>query len=73
MFTEPLAYGEFTRKISVARILRTDSGGVQEETPSLGNSASVLRSNTARPGTAVAGIGKAFGSNEESIDQEVTT
>ena len=34
--TEPLAYGEFTRMLSLAHIVLTDSGGVQEEAPSLG-------------------------------------
>ena len=33
LVTEPLAYGEFTRLLSRAHIVLTDSGGVQEEAP----------------------------------------
>ncbi|MGO4436062.1 non-hydrolyzing UDP-N-acetylglucosamine 2-epimerase, partial [Paenarthrobacter sp. RAF9] len=44
--TEPLAYGEFTRLLSLAHIVLTDSGGVQEEAPSLGKPVLVMRDNT---------------------------
>ena len=36
LVTEPLPYGEFTRMLSLAHVVLTDSGGVQEEAPSLG-------------------------------------
>ncbi|MFP3637297.1 UDP-N-acetylglucosamine 2-epimerase, partial [Bacillus sp. SIMBA_033] len=43
--TEPLAYGEFTRMLSLAHVVLTDSGGVQEEAPSLGKPVLVMREN----------------------------
>lgn len=72
MVTEPLAYGEFTRLISMARIVLTDSGGVQEEAPSLGKPVLVMRDNTERPEAVVAGTVKLIGTNEETIVSEVT-
>ncbi|WP_186759509.1 non-hydrolyzing UDP-N-acetylglucosamine 2-epimerase [Arthrobacter alpinus] len=69
--TEPLAYGEFTRMISMAHIVLTDSGGVQEEAPSLGKPVLVMRANTERPEAVVAGTVKLIGTNEDTIVSEV--
>lgn len=69
--TEPLAYGEFTRLIAAANIVLTDSGGVQEEAPSLGKPVLVMRENTERPEAVVAGTVKLIGTNEELIFESV--
>ncbi|MFB9164911.1 non-hydrolyzing UDP-N-acetylglucosamine 2-epimerase [Arthrobacter psychrochitiniphilus] len=72
LVTEPLAYGEFTRMMSMAHIVLTDSGGVQEEAPSLGKPVLVMRDNTERPEAVVAGTVKLIGGNEQTIVSEVT-
>lgn len=72
MVTEPLAYGEFTRLISMAHIVLTDSGGVQEEAPSLGKPVLVMRDNTERPEAVVAGTCKLIGTDGDRIVTEVT-
>jgi UDP-N-acetylglucosamine 2-epimerase (non-hydrolysing) len=71
--TEPLAYGEFTRMLSLATVVLTDSGGVQEEAPSLGKPVLVMRENTERPEAVDAGTVKLIGTDEERIVREVTT
>lgn len=70
--TEPLAYGEFTRMLSLANIVLTDSGGVQEEAPSLGKPVLVMRENTERPEAVTAGTVTLIGTDEERIVTEVT-
>jgi UDP-N-acetylglucosamine 2-epimerase (non-hydrolysing) len=72
LVTEPLAYGEFTRMLSRAHIVLTDSGGVQEEAPSLGKPVLVMRENTERPEALEAGTVKLIGTDEERIVDEVT-
>jgi UDP-N-acetylglucosamine 2-epimerase (non-hydrolysing) len=69
--TEPLAYGEFTRMLSLAHIVLTDSGGVQEEAPSLGRPVLVMRDNTERPEAVDAGTVALIGTDEERIFKEV--
>lgn len=69
--TEPLAYGEFTRMLSVAHVVLTDSGGVQEEAPSLGKPVLVMRENTERPEAVTAGTVNLIGTDEERIVTEV--
>lgn len=69
--TEPLAYGEFTRMLSIAHIVLTDSGGVQEEAPSLGKPVLVMRDNTERPEAVTAGTVSLIGTDEEVIVKEV--
>lgn len=71
--TEPLSYGEFTRMLSMATIVLTDSGGVQEEAPSLGKPVLVMRDNTERPEAVDAGTAKLIGTHEDRIVREVTT
>jgi UDP-N-acetylglucosamine 2-epimerase (non-hydrolysing) len=73
LVTEPLAYGEFTRLLSRAHIVLTDSGGVQEEAPSLGKPVLVMRDNTERPEALEAGTVKLIGTEEERIVAEVTS
>lgn len=69
--TEPLAYGEFTRMLSLAHIVLTDSGGVQEEAPSLGKPVLVMRDNTERPEAVDAGTVMLIGTNEGRVFEEV--
>lgn len=71
LITEPLPYGEFTRLISLAHVVLTDSGGVQEEAPSLGKPVLVMRDNTERPEAVVAGTVKLIGTDEHVIVNEV--
>lgn len=69
--TEPLAYGEFTRLLSIAHVVLTDSGGVQEEAPSLGKPVLVMRDNTERPEAVHAGTVRLIGTCENRIFAEV--
>lgn len=69
--TDPLPYGEFTRMLSLATVVLTDSGGVQEEAPSLGKPVLVMRENTERPEAVDAGTVRLIGTSEERIVTEV--
>ncbi|GAA1731254.1 UDP-N-acetylglucosamine 2-epimerase (non-hydrolyzing) [Isoptericola hypogeus] len=71
--TEPLGYGEFTRLLALASVVLTDSGGIQEEAPSLGKPVLVLRENTERPEAVSAGTVRLIGTDEDRIVDEVTT
>lgn len=71
IITEPLAYGEFTRMLALSHIVLTDSGGVQEEAPSLGKPVLVMRDNTERPEAVAAGTVTLIGTDEERIVTEV--
>jgi len=72
IITEPLAYGEFTRMLGLSHVVLTDSGGVQEEAPSLGKPVLVMRENTERPEAVDAGTVKLIGTDEERIVTEVS-
>lgn len=65
--TEPLPYAEFTKVMSAARIVLTDSGGVQEEAPSLGKPVLVMRDNTERPEAVEAGTVRLVGTDFDRI------
>ena len=71
--TEPLAYAEFARLLAMATIVLTDSGGIQEEAPSLGKPVLVMRDTTERPEAVAAGTSKVIGVGEDRIVGEVTT
>ena len=71
LVTEPLPYGDFTRMLGLARIVLTDSGGIQEEAPSLGKPVLVMRENTERPEAVEAGTVRLIGTNEDRIVKEV--
>ena len=58
---EPVEYGEFSHLIDSSDIVLTDSGGIQEEAPSLGKPVLVLRENTERPEAVDAGTVKLIG------------
>ena len=65
--TEPLSYGGFCRLMSRATVILTDSGGVQEEGPSLGKPVLVMRDTTERPEAVRAGTVKLVGTDEDVI------
>ncbi|MDJ0733640.1 MAG: UDP-N-acetylglucosamine 2-epimerase (non-hydrolyzing) [Nostocaceae cyanobacterium] len=65
--TEPLNYGELVGAIMGCYLLLTDSGGLQEEAPSLGKPVLVLRETTERPEAVVAGTAKLVGTKPEDI------
>lgn len=64
---EPLGYMPFVALMARAHIILTDSGGVQEEAPSLGKPVLVMRDNTERPEAVLAGTVKLVGTAEDSI------
>ena len=65
--TEPLDYGELVGAIQRSHLLLTDSGGLQEEAPSLGKPVLVLRDTTERPEAIVAGTAKLVGTEPNKI------
>lgn len=64
---EPLGYLDFLRLTSGARVVLTDSGGVQEETTVLGVRCLTLRDNTERPVTVSEGTNTLAGTRPETI------
>ncbi|MBI5078737.1 UDP-N-acetylglucosamine 2-epimerase (non-hydrolyzing) [Candidatus Saganbacteria bacterium] len=67
---EPLDYETFVHLMKASHIILTDSGGVQEEAPSLGKPVLVLREKTERPEAAAAGTVKLVGIAEKVIFEE---
>ncbi|MFB2838973.1 non-hydrolyzing UDP-N-acetylglucosamine 2-epimerase [Floridanema evergladense] len=65
--TEPLDYTELVAAIHGCYLLLTDSGGLQEEAPSLGKPVLVLRETTERPEAIAAGTAKLVGTNPDRI------
>lgn len=65
---EPLGYLEFMALVSSARIVLTDSGGIQEETTILGVPCLTLRENTERPITVSMGTNTLVGSDPDAIE-----
>lgn len=72
IITEPLAYGEFTKLLALSHVVLTDSGGVQEEAPSLGKPVLVMRENTERPEAVKAGTVRLIGTVPSSIFENVS-
>jgi UDP-N-acetylglucosamine 2-epimerase (non-hydrolysing) len=64
---EPLGYVDFIALMSRARLVLTDSGGVQEETTILGVPCLTLRENTERPVTVSHGTNRIVGTDPRSI------
>ena len=69
---EPLSYVPFVDLMRRAYLLITDSGGVQEEGPSLGKPILVLREKTERPEAVEAGTVRLVGTDESRIVSEAT-
>lgn len=64
---EPLDYPHFARLLALCEIMLTDSGGVQEEAPSLGKPVLVMRQTTERPEGIDAGTAKLVGTDPDRI------
>ena len=72
-FIEPIQYIEFVRLMSKASIVLTDSGGIQEEAPSLGKPVLVMRDTTERPEALISGTVHLVGTDYNKIINEVST
>lgn len=70
LLIEPPDYMEFVKLMKRAYIILTDSGGVQEEAPSLGVPVLVLRNTTERPEGVEAGNAKLIGTDEQVVVRE---
>lgn len=68
--THPFAYPEFIWLLNNSKLILTDSGGVQEEAPSLGKPVLLLRDTTERPEAVDAGTVLMVGSDTELIYKE---
>lgn len=66
---EPLDYLEFVFMLSLCHFILTDSGGIQEEAPSLGKPVLVMRQVTERPEAVAAGTVKLVGSDTDVIER----
>ncbi len=63
----PLGYPEFVALMKSAEAILTDSGGVQEEAPSLGKTVFVFREATERPEAVTAGLARVVGHDRQAI------
>lgn len=72
ILSEPLDYVAFVDLMRRAEILLTDSGGIQEEGPSLGKPVLVMREKTERPEAVAAGTVRLVGADEDLIVNEAT-
>ena len=70
LLIEPLAYQDFIWMMNRAKLIITDSGGVQEEAPSLGKPVLVMRDTTERPEAVDAGTVLLVGTNTKKIVNE---
>ncbi len=70
---EPQQYLPFVYLMNRAHIILTDSGGIQEEAPSLGKPVLVMRDTTERPEAVDAGTVKLVGTDKATIINELTT
>ena len=73
ILTEPLEYLPFVALMRSAELILTDSGGIQEEAPSLGKPVLVLREKTERPEGVLAGVSKLVGTDVDRIVEETET
>lgn len=69
---EPQEYLPFVYLMTRAHLILTDSGGIQEEAPSLGKPVLVMRETTERPEAVAAGTVKLVGTDVDTIVREVT-
>ena len=68
---EPMSYGGFVRLMARSTIILTDSGGIQEEGPSLGKPVLVMRETTERPEAVEAGTVRLVGTNRIAIREAI--
>jgi len=64
---EPLEYEQFVFLMNKSYLILTDSGGIQEEAPSLGKPVLVMRNKTERPEGIEAGVAKLVGTEKDNI------
>jgi UDP-N-acetylglucosamine 2-epimerase (non-hydrolysing) len=64
---DPLDYPNFVRLLDLCELVLTDSGGVQEEAPSLGKPVLVMRETTERPEGVQAGTARLVGTQADRI------
>ena len=67
---DPLDYEPFANLMARVDIVLTDSGGIQEEAPSLGKPVLVLRDTTERPEAVTAGTVRLIGTDEQRVYEE---
>lgn len=72
LLVEPMDYIPFVVLLMRSSLVLTDSGGIQEEAPSLGKPVLVMRDKTERPEAVLAGTAKLVGTMRESIVKECT-
>ncbi len=72
LLIEPQDYLPFVWLMNHARLILTDSGGIQEEAPSLGKPVLVMRETTERPEAVTAGTVRLVGTDPRRIVEEVT-
>ncbi len=68
---EPMDYESFINLMSKSYLILSDSGGIQEEAPSLGKPVLVVRDNTERPEAVAAGTVKIVGTSYEKVHDEI--
>jgi UDP-N-acetylglucosamine 2-epimerase (non-hydrolysing) len=73
VITDPLSYSDFSQALNRSTVILTDSGGVQEEAPSLGKPVLVMRETTERPEAVTAGTVRLVGTDSKMIFDEVST
>jgi UDP-N-acetylglucosamine 2-epimerase (non-hydrolysing) len=69
---EPLSYEDFIALLSHAWLIVSDSGGVQEEAPSLGKPLLILRENTERPEAIESGVARLVGASPHRLAEMLT-
>ena len=69
---DPLPYAELTAQLLASELVLTDSGGIQEEAPTLGVPVLVLREETERPEAVQAGLAKLVGTDRALIVREAS-
>lgn len=67
LLTDPLSYGDLLEAVRRSVFVMTDSGGIQEECPSLRKPVLVLRQNTERPEVVTSGFGRVVGTDSPAI------
>lgn len=72
LLLDPLPYPKFIKMLSRAYLVLTDSGGVQEEAPSLGIPVLVMRDTTERRESLIEGTAKLVGTNAKVIVREAS-
>lgn len=72
LLVEPLSYHEFAHAMKASYLCLTDSGGVQEEAPSLGKPVLVMRDTTERPEAVEAGTVRLIGTDEADVSKALS-